>query len=127
VNLSPEETRLRDKRIAELTREGYSGTQIARRVGVTHRTVQRARVRTGVAQPFCGIPLTPEEIRLAESLLDDGASYCEVGRTLGRSMETIRRRFRGRSMWAPGSGVEYRKLMVALNAIVPPTDWEVAL
>jgi IS30 family transposase len=121
--LPPEETALRDQRIAQLTLAGKSARQVAEEVGVTKRTVQRARMRTGVAKPPRQ-PLAGDEIRCAETLLDDGASYTEVARTLGRHPETIARNFPGRSTW--NNGVEYRKFMAALDAIVPPIHWEVA-
>lgn len=116
----------RDDRIARLTVAGYTAPQIAAIVGVTERTVQRVRGRRGVAKPFCGNPLTADEIRRAADMLDDGASYGEVSRTLGRCRDVIRRRLPCRSIWKPGSGAEIRAYRAALNALVPPLHCEVA-
>ncbi|MFA4083637.1 helix-turn-helix domain-containing protein [Mycobacteroides salmoniphilum] len=39
--------------------------------------------------------MSPEELEQAQVMLDDGASYHEVGRSLGRSPGTIQRHFPG--------------------------------
>jgi IS30 family transposase len=125
-NTSPEEVARRHASIAALTRAGYTAPQIAEALGITTRTVQRARVRTGVAKPFCGIPLSEDEKQRAAEMLDDGASYKEVGRTLGRADTAIGRHFPGRSEWQRGSGHRYRELMDGLDAILPvvlPAGW----
>lgn len=115
----------RDERIAQLTLAGYTASQISARLHIAPRTVHRGRVRTGIAQPFCGKPLTADERRRAETMLEDGASYSEVARTIGRSRETIRKWFPGSSVWKVGGGTLYRQYMVALDAIVPPMHCEV--
>jgi transposase len=115
----------RNERIAALTRARWSAAQIAAELGVTTRTVQRARGRRGVARPATR-PMNEIEMRRAAAMLDDGASYGEVARTLGRSLITIRRWFPGRSCWPVGSGREYRQYMAALDAITPPLPVEVA-
>ncbi|OBJ10742.1 helix-turn-helix domain-containing protein, partial [Mycobacterium sp. 1465703.0] len=102
--LAPEDQARRDKRIAELTAQELSASTIAKLVGVSTRTVVRARGRAGVAKPFSGANrMTADEQRRAAALLDDGASYGEVARTLGRSPDTIMKHFPGRSVWRPGS------------------------
>ncbi|OIN80757.1 helix-turn-helix domain-containing protein [Mycobacterium malmoense] len=105
------------ERIAALAAAGYRSRQIAETVGVCVRTVQRARRVAGVPAPFCGNQLSAEELRRAAAMLDDGASYREVGRTLGRSATAVMRNLRGRSQWKPGSGPQYRKMREALEAI----------
>lgn len=114
--LPPEDMARRDQRIAELTRAGRSASQIAAELHVTARTVARARARMGIAKP-CRITLTDDELRRAAALLEDGASYAEVARTLGRSIAAICKRFPGRSAWKQGSGYEARCLNQALDAI----------
>jgi Homeodomain-like domain len=113
--------RRRDQRIAQLTRAGYTSPQIGSIVGVSYRTVQRARARMGVARPFAP-PMTPAELKQAADMLDDGASFGEVARTLGRSDRVIGYRFRGRSSWRKSSGAVARALSAALDAIpLPPS------
>lgn len=85
----------RDARIATLTRQGMSAAQIAVRVGVTKRTVQRARNRTGTTRPH-GHRMTPEQITRAGELLADGCSFKEVGDSLGFDGVTIAYHFPGR-------------------------------
>lgn len=108
----------RDARITELTRAGMSARRIAELVGVTPRTVARVRARAGIAKPYTGAnPMTDDEIRRAAFLLDDGASYGEVERTLGRSNVTIRKHLPGRSIWRPGGGQEIQMMRRQLAAI----------
>lgn len=96
--------------IVRLTRAQHTAADIAEQLGISTRTVIRHRREGGCAQP-APRPFTAAEIRLAESLLDDGASYGEVARTLGRHMAVIRIRFPERG-WP-----QYRggNLMQALN------------
>lgn len=114
--LSRAERAERDDYIAKRTKAGFSASQIAAELGVTTRTVERARKRTGVGK-FCPTALTDTELRLAAALLDDGASYGEVARTLHRNLETIRRRFPGRSIWKQADGNTIRQYNETLNAI----------
>lgn len=48
----------------------------------------------------CRGPLSDSEIRFAEQLLDDGASFREVARTLDRNPSVICRHFPGRGWTA---------------------------
>lgn len=98
---------------------------IAERVGVCERTVLRTQDRRGVPS-LVRHALSSSEIERAVSLLADGASYREVGRTLGRAASTIKRRLPGMSSWKPGGGVEYRRYMEALDALAPPLKIDVA-
>lgn len=106
----------RDERIAELTRSGHTAAEIAARLNITARTVVRARIRTGTARRSPA-RFTEAEIRLAEQLLADGASFSEVGRTLHRFSAVIANRFPGRSTWTHSGGVAYRNLAASLEAI----------
>lgn len=95
----------RDERIAELTRAKRTTAEIAAIVGVTTRTVARARNRTGTAQTRNPL-LTADELAHTERLLDDGASYVEVARTIGRSPRAIRDAFPGRG-WTRAQMAEH--------------------
>lgn len=64
-----------------------------------------------------GHPLTQVEKERAAAMLDDGASFREVARTLGRSDMTIGNHFRGRSQWNKYRGMEYQRMRKALDAI----------
>lgn len=85
----------RREQVVELTRAGLSAPQIADRLGIATRTVQRHRVAAGIAQPPAR-HLTPAQIHRARQLLDDGASYKEVARTIGCANKSVRYRFPGR-------------------------------
>lgn len=104
------------QRVVELTTQEMPTPMIAGMLGVSERTVTRHRRRAGI----CPRPLsrfTPDEIRVAESLLDDGASYGEVARTLGRDKSVVRQRFIGRSSWPKGSGGQLSRMFAALDEV----------
>lgn len=85
-----------DQRIIAMTRQGYSARRIAEALNTTARTIVRHRNALGIAQ--ASNPPHPKEVRdRAKELLDDGASYSEVARTVGASITQI-------SRWHPGRG-----------------------
>lgn len=103
------------QQIAELTRAGYSIPQIAECLGISEATVTNHRRRAGVSQPrVAAPPMSDTELARCKQLLEDGCSYTEVGRTIGRSDRTIAKHF-------PGHGynqqqiAEYRKIVKQLN------------
>lgn len=80
-------------------------------LGMSERTVYRIRrdhLKLSDAPPFR--PLTQDEKRQAEQLLDDGASFREVADTLGREASTIARHFPGRG-WQPVQSGHYARFM----------------
>ncbi|AER47618.1 DNA binding protein [Mycobacterium phage DS6A] len=92
---SDEQIAARRQRVRELTERGDMTTrEIAGVLGVSESVVVSDRIRTGTAKRAAA-PLTADEQAWARELLDDGAPYAEVGRTLGRSDAAIRRRFPG--------------------------------
>ncbi len=102
----PEVKAERAETVARMTRLGYTAPQIGHHLGVTERTVQRYRVITGTTQPPQR-PFTEEELALARNLLEDGASYGEVARTVGHDRSSVRRRLPGYGM-PVGGGVDVR-------------------
>jgi IS30 family transposase len=86
--------RHRRDRVVELTRKGFMVTEISALLGVAERTVTRDRVARGCAEPRW-IAVTGRELLRAKEMLDDGASYSEVGRTLGRAPQSISRHLPG--------------------------------
>lgn len=105
--------------VARLTQAGCSATEIAVRLGVTRRTVQRHREITGASRDRdLYPPMTASELAIARALLEDGASYGEVARTLHRGACTIGRHFPGYG-WSVGSGGEYRRAMQLLDSLRP--------
>lgn len=97
MSLSPaqlDEIQDRRETVAALTRQGYTADQIANILRVSGRTVQRYRVITGTSQP-APRPFTDEELALARNLLEEGAGYGEVSRTIGHDRSAVRRRLPG--------------------------------
>lgn len=83
-----------DSEIRRLTEAGVAVREIARRVGLHRRTVQRYRSLAGISGPVTS-RMSDDEIAMARSLLEDGASYAEVSRTLRRSHQAISRNVPG--------------------------------
>ena len=86
--------------------KGWTAAAIADELGCAKRTVNRWRHDHGVAQPTPeawdpdGLPARLERARM---LLEDGASYKEVERTVHMNRRTLRKRFPGYG-WPPGEG-----------------------
>jgi len=93
----------RNHRIAELVRQGLSNAQVAEAVGVSDRTVTRARKRMGIEGRQCRRATENEKSKALE-MLEDGANYKEVGRTLGRSGSQIKTWFPGYSLTPSEAG-----------------------
>lgn len=96
----PELVAERRRMVITLTRQGVSASQIADRIGVRKRSVTRIRSAAGIAQSG-GSPMTGRELLRARALLDDGASYHEVARTLGRPARTVERHLPGYRKMTP--------------------------
>ena len=94
----PDSRDLRDT-VVELSRQGLTAKVISEKLGVTMRTVTRARAFRGIAKPG-GIPMTEFELLRAKEMLEDGACYAEVARTIGRTHQTISRHLPG-YQWTP--------------------------
>ncbi|AYD86888.1 DNA binding protein [Mycobacterium phage MilleniumForce] len=105
--LTPEQVKM----ILSMTREGCSARHIAEVVGCSSRTVVRVRADgdARVMGPELFTPLTQEQKDFARYLLDDGAPYNEVARTLGVSWTTIERNFPGYG-WTKRQAAEFTAL-----------------
>lgn len=108
--LTPEER----ARVIELTHRGWSSGQIAQELNTTPRTVCRIRHNAGCKAATN--PLTEDELSIAAAMLDDGASYAEVGRTIGRPLETVRNRFPGRG-WTRAQTHEFNRFRKQFGAL----------
>ena len=95
--------------IARLSREGMRVSDIARDVGVAKSTVGNVRRALGLAtrKP---VAFTEDEIRRIERLLDEGASYAEVGRTVGRLRQVVAGRVPGRG-WSMRQRDEHTRVL----------------
>lgn len=110
VNVKARAERRRQE-VLHRTNQGQSLTTIVSALGVTERTIHRDRVALGIAGTNPP-QLTATEKARARMLLDDGASYIETARTLGRSDKAIARHFPGYG-WTRQQGNEYRDAMRA--------------
>ena len=78
----------RRDRVAKLTAAGETAEAIAQQLKISSRTVCRDRAALGISQSG-GQPFTAREALRAKEFLDDGASYTDVAKTLGRCPKTI--------------------------------------
>lgn len=90
------------ERILELGAQGLTNRQISEHVGGTPNSIGVIRRKNGQGRPGANQKMTEAEISRARELLEDGASYKEVGRTLGRHYNTIR-------FHLPGYGWTYKE------------------
>ena len=94
---------LRD-RVVELKCRGASTSVIIDATGVGERTIYRILRDAGMGKD----PnyMSQDEVDRAREMLEDGASYMEVARTLGRSHSTIKRNLPGYT-WSPEQAGEF--------------------
>lgn len=112
--------------VYQMSVSGKSTREICAQTGLKERTVQRIRAELNTPGKV-NRPFTDEELATAQTMLDDGCSYAEVARTLGRRDHGIRQRFPGRgwsqeqirewSSWAMKMRHERKKLR--MTAIAP--------
>lgn len=110
------EVQCRREQVAELTRQGCSTSVVAERLGMTERMVQRDRRALGLSQHRPNPHYTEQEIATIESMLDDGCSYAEVARAVGRDMCWISKRWPGRG-WTPQQAAEYLACLRKLDTL----------
>ena len=118
IDMTTEAKQHRYDTIIILTRQGYSAEHIARLLGITTRSVVRNRRKAGIAQPPAPY-LSDAELATAQTLLEDGASYGEVGRTLGRSQSAIANRLPGYA-WNRDQSSAYAVMCKRLNQLKVP-------
>lgn len=92
------------------TVEHKSHAQIARLVNCSTKTVNRALRRSNVPKTVEIRPYTQEELDFAKLLLEDGAPYTEVARTLGRDDEHLARRFPGYGSPSPADSLAIARM-----------------
>lgn len=96
IDMTPEGIAARRERVIMLTSQGVSAPTISAILGISKRSVQRHRARAGIAED-AALPLSDAEKARAKALLEDGCSYNEVARTVGRTSHSLKR-------WFPGYG-----------------------
>jgi DNA-binding CsgD family transcriptional regulator len=104
----------RRDRIAELTRQGLTPPVIAAMLHVSEPTVYHAKKLHGLTRPRHS--LTPTQIERAKMFLDDGASYVEVGRTIGVCHQTLRRHIPGYE-YTPAQQAEASAMARKMNSL----------
>ncbi|AWN04252.1 DNA binding protein [Gordonia phage Sour] len=86
----------RAEAVARMTRQGMSAREIAVRLGVTQRSVQRDRARMGLTTPPTRV--SEEQYQRAYELLCEGSGYKEAAATVGCTPAALRERYPGMAM-----------------------------
>jgi hypothetical protein len=103
-------------KVRQMLAEGLSTAEVAAEVGCTQRHVVRIRAgRTSGSKD--GRRFSLDEIFLIEAMLDDGCSYTEIGKTVGRAPNTISHRWPGHG-WGFTEGGEFRSFTRKLEGII---------
>lgn len=117
MDLSAETLAYRAERVAALTRGGRSATDIAFILGISARTVEKYRQRLGISRSECRRERTSDDVlRLAHRLLMDGASYKEVGRTVGVHPCTIAKHLPGYA-WSSAQITQHARTVQMFKAV----------
>lgn len=96
----------RTRKIAALTRQGYSAKDIAVQLRVTPRTVVRHRALAGVTEPRAPF-ITDAQLAQARRLMDDGCSREETARTVGISVASLTHHIPEFPLWSRAEASAY--------------------
>lgn len=115
LDMSREAQLERREQVAALTRAGRSATDIARRIDVSVRAVNRNRRAAGLTVGYVrpAVP-TEDERLLAKRMLVAGCSYAEVSRSIGFHANTWRRHHPGYG-WTRSEAGQLGKAMSELG------------
>lgn len=99
-----------DESIKELTLQGLTAREIGERLGLSMRTVVRARRRTGTSLTDEGSGhYSPEFKALMAERVADGWPFSEIAATYGVNEEAVARNFRGQG-WTKAQASAYARL-----------------
>lgn len=98
--------------IADLHHQGLTAPQIAKQLGCSERTVERARKELGISP---AARMTPERRARIQEMVNDGWSWKEIERTEGAHWDTMARHFPG-TQWTH----QHAGHMVAVTLNVRP-------
>ena len=80
--------------LTRLTADGWTLKQLAEHFNAHPDSISRVRVQLGIGTKPT---MTPERKANIETMLADGWSFAEIGRTEGADPETLRRHFPGQA------------------------------
>lgn len=104
------------EKFLKLQAAGCTAREIATELGVTTRTIVRARASHGLsASTNSGRRVTAERLEAARRLLEDGCSRNQVAVTLRMDWATIARHFPESPVWSPQEAGRYARMVRDLN------------
>lgn len=105
------ERRVDDELVLRLTlAEGKSLREAAVAAGCSPKHISRVLRRNKVPPRTVVRPYTEEELAFAKMLLEDGAPYTEVARTIGRDDEHLARLFPGYGVHSPAEALAVARM-----------------
>jgi hypothetical protein len=113
-DLSRQSVAERTLETVRMSRNGLKVREIALKLGVSERTVERYRKAAGICHPYH--QLSNEEVMGIKAMIDDGFSYSEISRTTGVDWQAIKRRFPDKG-YTKSQAAEARNLRRQLDAI----------
>lgn len=102
----------RDEALRLWTESQLAPSEIARRMGVQTRTIQRLLAPHRNIEPYR--QMSPEDLTKAEAMLKERVGYREVAATLGFDQKTIAEHFPGMGLTRKESG-ERAKMVMGLR------------
>lgn len=103
----------------DLVGRGYTNRQVAEALQCSVRYVCALKAQLGVSGERSPGPY-PQEVRdIAGRMLEDGASYNEVARTVGVGSRTVSKWFPGRG-WNQSQAAQYRKMKQRMDLLDNP-------
>lgn len=91
---------------------GLSGVRIAQELGITTVSVYRIRKELGLETG--AVRMTEERRAKIKAMLDDGASWMEIKKTLGVQHATMQKHFPG-TQWTPEQTKEHVTAVLSLG------------
>lgn len=109
-----------------LDAEGFTSTEIARHLGCSRDMVTKIRKELGISHEYNNTPYSQEVRDRALEMLEDGAPYIEVERTLGVPVHRTRKWFPGMG-WTLQQAIEFRHLKESMDRLdgkpLTALDW----
>jgi DNA-binding CsgD family transcriptional regulator len=103
--------------VRRLFEAGTSNRQVASIMNISRKTAERIKAELGLVKRAEFVPIPQETQDRAREMLEDGASYREVQRTLGLGDRWLRSHFPGMGFKSPTEAAQYRKMLQQLDSL----------
>jgi len=110
----------RDREIIKLTKANKTSKEISQIIGCSERTVVRVRKNSNCMVSPAPKKFTNEELQRAKKILDEGGTYSEALKTIGRhrgSIQSLKKKLPGYKIWTRKESSDYAALVRKLNKL----------